>query len=82
MINVLLVGDNPGDAFFIRKSLKQASLIKFRLVQVHKLEEALKRLVEESFDAILLDLSLPESQGLDTVLALEQIEEDFKQRTA
>ncbi len=71
-VQLLLVEDNPGDAFLIRESLKPASSTEFKLIHVETLEEALKRLDEESFDAILLDLSLPDSQGLDTLKAVQK----------
>ncbi len=32
-INVLLVEDNPGDAFLIPEQLKQANIIRFNLIE-------------------------------------------------
>jgi PAS domain S-box-containing protein len=63
---VLLVEDNPGDARLIREMLKEAAAAQFELVHVVRLDEALKLLGEASFDVLLLDLTLPDSQGLDT----------------
>jgi len=65
-IKVLLVEDNPGDARLIREMLKEAAAARFELVHVVRLDEALKLLGEASFDVLLLDLTLPDSQGLDT----------------
>jgi PAS domain S-box-containing protein len=65
-IKVLLVEDNPGDARLIREMLKEAATAQFELVHVVRLDEALKLLGEASFDVLLLDLTLPDSQGLDT----------------
>jgi signal transduction histidine kinase len=62
---VLLVEDNPGDARLIREMLKEASA-RFELTRVERLDEGLKRLGEETFDVMLLDLNLADSQGLDT----------------
>ena len=65
-IKVLLVEDSPGDARLIREMLKEAAAAQFELVHVVSLDEALKLLGEASFDVLLLDLTLPDSQGLDT----------------
>ncbi len=65
-INVLLVEDSPTDALLLREALAGATLVQFRMAHVDRLEEALKRMQEQQFDVILLDLGLPDSQGLDT----------------
>jgi len=65
-LNVLLVEDNPGDAGLVRRYLEDAPL-DFRLVEAGTLGEAAVALSGQRFDAILLDLSLPDAQGLDTV---------------
>jgi len=66
-IKVLLVEDNPGDALLVRMLLEEVGASKLDLTEVGLLGEALERLVEEDFGVVLLDLSLPDSQGLDTV---------------
>ena len=68
-INVLLVEDNPGDARLIREMLREAAPGTFSLDQAGRLDEALARLEKESFNVLLLDLGLPDSQGLDTLEA-------------
>jgi PleD family two-component response regulator len=65
---VLLVEDNPGDARLIREMLKEASAAKFKLLYVDRLDGGLKCLSQQTLDLILLDLSLPDSQGLDTFI--------------
>ena len=65
-IKILLVEDNPGDALLMREALMDAGYGAFGLMHVERLSEAFERLDEESFDIILLDLSLPDSQGFDT----------------
>jgi len=72
-IKVLLIEDNPGDAGLIRQALAEArvasSLIPtLDLVYADRLSAGLARLSEYDIDAVLLDLSLPDSQGLDTVV--------------
>ncbi len=66
--HILLVEDNPGDARLIREMLRQAASDQFVLEHVDRLGTALEKLSNEQFDAILLDLSLPDSTGLDTVV--------------
>ncbi|MBG1260544.1 response regulator [Nostoc commune] len=65
-IKVLLVEDNPGDVFLLQEFLKEVTTVVVDLMPVEKLSEGLKYLASEVFDLILLDLSLPDSQGLET----------------
>ncbi len=65
-VNILLVEDNPGDARLIREMLADTGDGKFAIEWVDRLAEALKRLAQGGIDVILLDLGLPDSQGLDT----------------
>ncbi|MDC4227280.1 MAG: EAL domain-containing protein [Candidatus Manganitrophus sp.] len=64
-IRVLLVEDNPADVRLVQEVLVESSA-RFRITHVDRLDKALASLREESFDVILLDLSLPDSQGLET----------------
>jgi serine phosphatase RsbU (regulator of sigma subunit) len=64
-IRVLLVEDNPGDARLIHWML-QPTEGRFELVAADCLSAALGRLRAEPFCVVLLDLSLPDSQGLET----------------
>jgi PAS domain S-box-containing protein len=69
-IRVLLVEDNPGDARLVEILLSEVDSPRFDITHVERLEEAIERLVGEEadyFDVILLDLSLPDSSGLETV---------------
>lgn len=68
-IRVLLVEDNPGDARLIYWML-QSTEGRFELVSADSLSAALKRLGAEPFSVVLLDLSLPDSQGLETFQAV------------
>jgi diguanylate cyclase (GGDEF)-like protein len=64
---VLLVEDNPGDARLLQEILRDVSSQQFELIHVERLSEALERLDKERLDVILLDLSLADAQGVDTV---------------
>src|SRR5919202_99559 len=66
-IRILLVEDNPGDARLVEILLSEVNAPRFGITHAERLEEALRRLEEQSFDMILLDLSLPDSSGLETV---------------
>jgi len=65
VIKILLVEDNLGDAGLIQESLAEKAAL-FEITHVDRLSEAIKLLEENDFDLILLDLSLPDSSGIDT----------------
>ncbi len=69
-LTVLLVEDNPGDARLIREFLTEAGPDAFRLEVTDRLEAALAHLSAGSAQVVLLDLSLPDSRGLDTFTTL------------
>jgi len=65
-IKVLLVEDNPGDARLIFELLRDVQAVAFELERMEQLEPALDRLKHAAADVVLLDLGLPDSQGLET----------------
>jgi diguanylate cyclase (GGDEF)-like protein len=65
-IKVLVIEDNPGDARLIREMLGDVRSIRFNMECVDRLSTGLGCLARGGTDALLLDLSLPDSQGLDT----------------
>lgn len=67
-IRILLVEDNPGDAGLVKEMLDEATTVRFELTRGDRLSTALDLLDKGSFDIILLDLSLPDGYGLDTVI--------------
>ncbi len=62
---VLMVEDNPGDARLIEHLLGPQSA--FSLDHVTTLASTRMRLVQERYDAVLLDLSLPDGEQADTL---------------
>jgi diguanylate cyclase (GGDEF)-like protein len=71
-IRVLLIEDNPGDARLIREMFAEAASAPFEAVHEEGLDGALEALRREPCDAVLLDLSLPGSQGLEAFRNLRE----------
>ena len=65
-INILLVEDNPGDARLLDVYLKETFSASFALITTDLLSKGLELLEDHMFDVIILDLSLPDSKGLET----------------
>lgn len=66
VIKVLLIEDNLADIVLIKEMLKESVNTTFKLYDVRYLNEGLKYLEENEIDVLLLDLNLPDSQGLNT----------------
>jgi PAS domain S-box-containing protein len=75
-IKVLLVEDNPVDVLLLREELSGLAGDNFIVSEVERLSEATQVLTTETFDVVLLDLGLPDSQGLDTFLELQKTTPD------
>jgi two-component system cell cycle sensor histidine kinase/response regulator CckA len=69
-IKVLAIEDNPDDAELLRRMLVKAKEPSFTFLQASRLFEGLQLLREGSFDIVLLDLRLPDSEGMDSVLTI------------
>jgi len=65
-IKVLLIEDNPGDARRIQRTLAEVGMTSFDLEWAERLSTGLERLARGGIDVLLLDLSLPDRQGVDT----------------
>jgi diguanylate cyclase (GGDEF)-like protein len=72
-IRILLVEDQPGDARFIRELLSESRAATYDIEHVKTLAAARQALARPDFDVVLLDLSLPDSEGLDTVTRLQEV---------
>jgi signal transduction histidine kinase len=73
---VLLVEDSRSDARLLEATLQGAGSYRFELTHVERLAEALAALGDGGFDVVLLDLHLPDSQGLDTLARLQSGQSD------
>ena len=63
---VLLVEDNPGDARLICEFIHETDAASFDVEGAERLGVALARLAQGGVDLVLLDLSLPDSSGIET----------------
>jgi signal transduction histidine kinase/HPt (histidine-containing phosphotransfer) domain-containing protein len=72
VIHLLLIEDSPDDALLIRELLADARLAEFAVEHADWLAAALERLARGGIDAVLLDLQLPDSRGLDTFRAVQK----------
>ena len=66
LVQILVVEDDPIDTDFIKEMLKETGSMKFQIAAVSRLSEALAHLKTATPDLVLLDLGLPDSQGLQT----------------
>jgi len=71
-IRALLIEDNPGDARLILEMLREAGAgsASVALSRADHLAGGLERLADSDVDLVLLDLSLPDSRGLETFEAV------------
>ncbi|HUF75780.1 MAG TPA: ATP-binding protein, partial [Longimicrobiales bacterium] len=69
-LRVLLIEDNPGDARLIREALGEAKGLVVELEAAGTLSEGLESLTRRVTDLILLDLGLPDAQGLEGLHAI------------
>jgi len=65
--NVLLIEDNPADAKLIQEALTDTRFGPFQIEWVKSLSDGLERLRKGRIEAILADLLLPDSQGIETL---------------
>lgn len=72
MTKLLLIEDDVIDADLIQEFLELSENISFEVVWIKQLKESLAYLGQNSVDAILCDLSLPDSQGLPTFQKVHQ----------
>lgn len=69
-IRVLLVEDYEPDAFLVRRLLGKWPGSRFAIRSAHSLEAALQALRSEKYDAVVLDLALPDSAGVATLASI------------
>lgn len=67
VIKILVVEDTPGDVFLIKFYLEEIDPENYEIQSVGNLADAHYKLEREAFDVVLLDLNLPDSEGMITL---------------
>jgi two-component system, cell cycle response regulator len=67
---ILIIEDNPADKRLIKEVLAETNVGSFELEYAKSLSKGLKKISEKTFDIVLLDLSLPDSTGLETITSI------------
>jgi two-component system cell cycle response regulator len=65
-VTVLVIEDSEVDAALVSEMLSQARGLNARVIRLDRLDRGLERLRQGGIDVVVLDLSLPDSRGLDT----------------
>ncbi|MBN2664759.1 MAG: response regulator [Bacteroidales bacterium] len=72
-LNILIIEDNTGDIILLQEYLNSNKLGEFSIFIANTLSQAKNRIKENNLDVILLDLNLPDSNGLQTFIEIEKI---------
>ena len=70
LIKILLIEDNPGDARLVEILLEESDFLNCKVINKQSLTEGIEALDKEEFSIVLLDLTLPDSRGFDTLQRL------------
>ena len=71
-IHILLVEDNPGDAFLFGSLLNDSSAAEYKMHYVRSEFAAIATLAEETFDVCLLELTLPDASGFSALINIQE----------
>ncbi|MET0244290.1 MAG: PAS domain S-box protein [Flavitalea sp.] len=72
-LNILTVEDNPGDLFLVEDMLRSTQLRIENLYSTDRVQQAAEIVQTQPIHIILLDLSLPDSHGLDSFMAIRRV---------
>lgn len=72
-IQILLIEDNEADSRLVKELLFNAHPGRFKITPVVTLQEGLSLLLDHTFDIVLTDLNLPDSDGQNTVTYIQDI---------
>jgi len=76
VLRVLVIEDNPGDAVLVREMLREAADDGYALHHARRLRDGVAHLLKDGADCVLLDLSLPDAEGLDALAQLRTVAVD------
>ncbi len=71
-LTILIIEDNPADTRLIKEALAEGNFGAYNLKYADSLSDGLKKISEEDFYIILLDLSLPDSTGLEIITSISE----------
>jgi signal transduction histidine kinase/ActR/RegA family two-component response regulator len=74
-LRVLLIEDNPGDADWVEEQLSELSNYQVEITHAPRLEEGLRELISQAFDAVIVDLSLPDASPAQTLAHIRKTRE-------
>ena len=72
-VDILLIEDNPADARLTRELLREADELPVNIVHVDTLARGLACFADRSFGAVLLDLSLSDTVGIEGVTKVAEV---------
>ncbi|MDJ0724165.1 MAG: diguanylate cyclase [Prochloraceae cyanobacterium] len=72
LLSILLVEDTLAEAELIEELLDEVIPDRFKITTVKRLTQAFEQLTAAEFNIILLDLSLPDSRGIDTIAQMKE----------
>jgi two-component system sensor histidine kinase UhpB len=73
LLKILVVEDNPGDYMLLNEYLQMIPNMPLKVYHATTIEEASSLIKSEEFDVAMLDLSLPDSSGIDSVITLDRL---------
>ncbi len=77
LVNILLVEDSESDAVILQEEVRQSNKGNYNFKIAGSMQQAIEYLKKDNFDAVLLDLNLPDSSGLETVKAVRYSQPDI-----
>lgn len=75
LLRVLLIEDNPGDADWTQEHLTDLGNYQVELTRAPRLEEGLRELASQAFDAVIVDLFLPDASPEQTLAHIRKTRE-------
>ena len=76
-LTILIIEDNPADTRFVKEALAEGNVGAYDLQYADSISDGLKKISEEDFYIVLLDLSLPDSTGLETITSISEKNKDI-----
>jgi diguanylate cyclase (GGDEF)-like protein len=70
-VHVLLVEDNPSDAFLVENLLEEEKATEYKTHCVKTMSQAIAALSDQTFDVCLLDLTLPDADGFSALMNIQ-----------